>query len=100
MDPGRLGKVPHDQRPGQRADQRVAVHVERVGPQRGQAEVLGELVLGVDHDGLDRATVQSALADDLHVLPALADVDGDGHHLLPVSSASQPMHTLVSSPPE
>ena len=80
---GRLREVPDDQRPGEGADQRVAVHVQRVGPQRGQAEVLGELVLGIHHDGLDRAAVQGALADDVHVLPALADVDGDGHDLLP-----------------
>ena len=80
---GGLGEVPDDQRPGQRGDQRVAVHVERVGPQRGQAEVLGELVLGVDHDGLDRAAVQGALTDDVHVLTALADVDGHRHHFLP-----------------
>ena len=80
---GRLGEVPDDQRPGQRADQRVAVHVERVGPQRRQAEVLGELVPGVDHDGLHRTAVQGPLADHVHVLTALADVHGDGHHLLP-----------------
>ena len=63
--------------------QRVAVHVEGVGAQGGQAEVLGELVLGVDHHRLHRAAVEGALADDVHVLTALADVDGHGHDLLP-----------------
>ena len=80
---GRRGQVPDDQRPGQRADQRVAVHVQGVGPQRRQAEVLGELVPRVDHHRLDGTAVQGALADDVHVLAALADVHGDGHHLLP-----------------
>ena len=61
--------------PGQRRDQRVAVHVERVGLQRGQAVLVGELVAGVDDLGLDGAAGQGALADDLEVLAALADVD-------------------------
>jgi hypothetical protein len=72
--------MPHDQWPGQGTDQRIAIHVKRVGPQRWPAEVLGELVLGVDYDRLYRPTIQSALADDLHVLP-LAEVDGNCHHL-------------------
>ena len=80
---GGVGEVLDDQRPRQRRDQRVAVHVERVGPQRRQAEVLGELVAGVGDDRLDRPAVQGALADDLQVLAALPDVDGDGDHLAP-----------------
>ena len=81
MESGRFSKVPHDQRPGQGADQWIAIHVQRVGAQGWTAEVLGELVLGIDHHGLDSATIQSALANDLHVFPALADIEGHGHHL-------------------
>ena len=46
---GGLDEVLDDQRAGQRRDQRVAVHVERVGLQRRQAVLLGELVARVDH---------------------------------------------------
>ena len=70
-----------DQRAGQRGDQRVAVHVEGVGPQGGQAVPVGELVAGVGHGGLDRAAGQGPLADGLQVLAALADVDRDGDDL-------------------
>ena len=66
-----------DQGPAQRRHQRVAVHVQRIGLDRGKAVLLGELVLGVDDDGLDRAAVDGPLADDLHVLAALAEIDGD-----------------------
>ena len=47
----------------------------------GRQYSLGELVAGVDDDRFDGAAVQCALTDDLHVLTALAEVDGDGHHL-------------------
>ena len=47
----------------------------------GRQYSLGELVAGVDDDGLDRTAVQRPLAHDLHVLAALAEVDGDRHHL-------------------
>ena len=66
----------------------------------GQAELVGELVLGVGDVGLDRAAVEGALADDVHVLAALADVDGDGDDLGAGLSAIQPMATEVSRPPE
>ena len=70
-----------DQRPAQRRHQRVAVHVERVGLDRGQAVLVGELIARVDHDGFDGAAVQRPLPHDLHVLAALAEVDRDGHDL-------------------
>ena len=73
----RRDEVAHDERAGQRRHQRVAVHVERVGAQRGQAVLLGELVAGVGDLGLDGAAGERALADDLEVLAALADVGGD-----------------------
>ena len=53
-------EVPDDERPGEGADERIAVHVERVGPHGRQAEVLGELILGVHHDRFDRAAVKGA----------------------------------------
>src|SRR5674536_140864 len=80
---GRLDHVLDDHRPGQRRDQRVPVHVQRVGPQRRQAVVVGELVLEVEHLRLDRTAGQRPLADDGHVLAALADVGGDRDHLGP-----------------
>ena len=42
----------------------------------GRQYSLGELVLGVDDDRLDRTAVDRPLPDDLHVLAALAEVDG------------------------
>ena len=78
---GRRDQVLDDQRPADRRHQRVAVHVERVGQDGGQAVLVGELVAGVDDDGLDRAAVQCPLADDLHVLAALTEVDRDGDDL-------------------
>ena len=78
---GRGDESLDDHRPGQRGDQRVAVHVERAGAQRGQAEPAGELVAQVEHLGLDGAAGERALADHVQVLAALADVGGHGDHL-------------------
>lgn len=72
---GRGHQVLDDQRPADRRHQRVAVHVEGVVADGGQAIALGEFVAGVHDDGLHRAAVQGALADDLHVFAALAEVD-------------------------
>ena len=70
-----------DQRPADRGHQRVAVHVQRVVQDGGQAVALGELVAGIDDDGLDRAAVQRPLAHHLHVLAALAEVNRHRHDL-------------------
>ena len=70
-----------DQRSAQCRHQRVAIHVERVGLDGGQAVLLGELVAGIDHDGLNGPAVDGPLAHDLHILAALPEVDGDRHHL-------------------
>jgi hypothetical protein len=48
-----------------------------------QAVVVGELVAGVHDDRLDRAAGERPLADVLHVLATLADVDRDRDHLGP-----------------
>ena len=79
---GRRDQVLDDQRPRQRRHQRVAAHVERVGLQRREAVLVGELVADVGDDGLDGAAVEGALADDVEVLAALADVGGHGDDLL------------------
>ena len=84
--PARLGdQVAHDHRPRQRRDERVLALVAGVGLQRRDAELLGHLVAGVDHDGLDRAGGQRPGPDGVPVLAAavgrLPDVDRDGHHL-------------------
>ena len=79
--PGGGDQVLDDRRPGQRRDQRIAIHVEGVGLERGQAVLVGELLLGVDDVGVHGATVEGPLADDVEVLTALADVDGAGDHL-------------------
>ena len=47
----------------------------------GRQYSLGELVARVDDDRLDGAAVEGALADHVHVLAALAEVDGHGDHL-------------------
>lgn len=70
-----------DQWPADRRHQRVAIHVQRVVQDGGQAIAVGEFVAGIDDDRLDRAAVQGALPDDVHVLAALAEVDRDRHHL-------------------
>src|SRR6187397_344172 len=72
---GRLGKMPRDERTRQCADQRVAIHVQRVGSQRRAAEVFGKLVFGINNDSFDRPAVHGPLTNDVHVLPALANVD-------------------------
>ena len=74
-------EVLDDERPRQRGDQRVAVHVERVGLQRRQAVLVGELGPGVGDLGLDRAAAKARAADDVEVLAALTDVGGDGDDL-------------------
>ncbi len=78
---GRAHQMLDDQRPAQCGHQRVTVHIERVRLDGRQAVLLGELVAGIDHDRFDGTAIQGALADDLHVLAALAEVDGHGHHL-------------------
>ena len=79
----RRHKVLDDDRPGQRRDQRIAVHVQRVSLQGRQAVVVGELVADVGDLGLHRTAGQRPLADDLHVLATLADVNGQGDHFGP-----------------
>jgi hypothetical protein len=74
-------QVLDDHRPGQRRDQRVAPLVQRVGLEHRDAVIAGELLAGVDHDGVDRAGAQGALAEDVPVVARLADVDRQGDHL-------------------
>jgi hypothetical protein len=78
---GRGDQVLDDERTADRGHQRVAVHVERIALDGRQAVLLRELIASVDDDRLDGAAVHGALADDLHVLAALPEVDGHGHHL-------------------
>ena len=70
-----------DQRPADRRDQWVTVHIERVVQNGGQAVALGELVAGVNDHGLHGAAVQRPLAYHLHVLAALAEVNCHRHDL-------------------
>src|SRR5690606_18378848 len=79
---GGLNDVLDDQRAADGRHQRVAVHVQGVGLDGGQAVLVGELVLGVDDDRLDGPAVEGTLTHDLHVLAALSEVDGDGDDLL------------------
>lgn len=75
--PGGGHQVLDDRRPGQGGDQWIAVHVEGVGLDRREAVLLGELVPGVRHLGLDGTAGERTLADDVQVLATLADVDRD-----------------------
>src|SRR5699024_6890305 len=70
-----------DQRTRDRGHQRVLLHVHAVGLDGGQAVLLGELILGIDDDGFDRTAVERTLADGLHVLATLTEVEGDGDNL-------------------
>ncbi len=79
--PGCGHQMLRDQRPAQRRDQWIAVHVESIGLNGTQAVLVSELVAGVDHDRLGGPAVHGPLAHDLHILAALSEVDGDGHHL-------------------
>ena len=56
-----------DDRPRQRRHQRVLALVERVGPQRGEEVLVGELGPQVDDLGLDRTGRERPLADGLEV---------------------------------
>jgi hypothetical protein len=47
----------------------------------GRTEILSELVPSVDDNSLNGPAVQGALADEVHVLPTLADIDSHGHYL-------------------
>ena len=81
-------------------DQRVAVHVQRIGLQSRQAVVVCELVAHVGHLGLDSAARQRSLADDVEVLPILPDVNGQGDHLgAGLLACTHPIPTDVSRPP-
>ncbi len=70
-----------DQRARERGHERVAVHVERVGLQRRDAVLLGELRPGIGDVRLDGTARERALADDVEVLAVLADVHRDRDHL-------------------
>ena len=77
---GHLDEVADDDRPRQGRDERVAVLVEGVGPQRRADEVAGELLAAVDHHGVDGAGGQGPGLQGLPVA-ALADVAGHGDDL-------------------
>ena len=75
-------QVFRDDRAAERRHQRISLLVQRVGLQRGHQVVGGKLVLGIDDDRLDSATVERALADVLHVFAALADVNRERDDIL------------------
>ena len=79
----RLDQLLGDQRPADGRGQRVLVLVERVGHERRQAVVLGELLLGVDGHGGDGAGRLRALHDRRDVLDA-AEVDEAGDDVVAV----------------
>ena len=89
-----------DRRPGERRDQRVAVHVERVGLERGQAVLVGELLAGVDDIGLDGAAASARWRMTSRSSPPWPTSTAQAITSAPVSSAIQPIATEVSSPPE
>ena len=76
-----VDQVLDDERPGQGGHQRVAVHVERVGRERRQAVLIGELIARVRDLRLDGATGDRPLTDDLEILTVLPDVHRDRDHL-------------------
>ena len=76
---GGLDQVLGDDGARQRGNERVLAFVERVGLQGRHAVFACKFVAGVGDVSLDSSTVERTLADDLEVLAALADVDGDGH---------------------
>ena len=97
---GGLDEVLDDQRAADGRDQRVLVHVQGVGLDRRQAVLVGELIASVDHDRLDRTAVESALAHDVHVLAALAEIDRDRDDFGSGLLADPADATEVSKPPE
>ena len=70
-----------DQRAPERREQRVAAAVERVGLDRRQDEVAGELLARVDRVAFDRADLARLGLDGRVVLAGLAEVDGQRHDL-------------------
>src|SRR6185312_8950743 len=74
-------QVLDDDRAGDRRDQRVVVLVEGPGLQGGHAVLVGELVAGIGHVGLDGPAAQGAVAHGFQGFPALSDVDRHGDDL-------------------
>jgi hypothetical protein len=72
---GVLDRELRDERPPERREQRIGQPVDRVGLDRGDDEVAGELLARIDDLGGDRAELQRLAPDDLVVLPGLAEVD-------------------------
>ncbi len=93
-------KVLDDQRPGKGGDQRIAVHVQRVGAYGGANEVAGELLTRVDDDRFHGAAFESALADASRSSPPCPTSMATAMISAPVAFAIQPMATEVSKPPE
>src|SRR5262249_31119717 len=74
-------EVLDDQWPADRRHQRITVHVQAVGLDWGNALFVPDRVARRPAPRLDRAAIQSPLAHRLHVLAALAEVNGHGDHL-------------------
>ena len=72
-----------DQRAAERGEERVAVAVVGVGPDRRQDVLVRELLARVDDVRLDRAELQRLALDDVVVLAGLAEVDGQARRPRP-----------------
>ena len=70
---GELGQ----QRAAERGEQRVAALIAGVGQDRRRHVVARELLLGVDHEALDRAEVDGLLAHGVEVVGRLPEVDAE-----------------------
>ena len=76
-----LHQVLRDDGTRQRGDEGVLAFVQRVRLEGRHAVFVGEFVARVGNVGLHSTTVEGALANDLEVFSALADVNGDGDDL-------------------
>jgi hypothetical protein len=70
-----------DQRPAQGGEERVAEPIDRIGLDRRQHVLVGELLARVQYVGLHRADLQRLAPDHVIVLARLAEVDGQCHDL-------------------
>ncbi len=77
----RLHQVLGDDGTRQCRHEGVLAFVQSVSLERGHAVFFCELVAGVRHVRFHGATVEGALANDLKIFSALADVNGDGDDL-------------------
>jgi hypothetical protein len=78
---GNAGEVLRNERPRECGYEGVALLVQSVRAKRWHHKIRGKFVFSVDHNRLNRTAIECPLANVVHVLAALADINGKRDNL-------------------